>query len=164
MYLFIQILALFFAHDIHITKSQINFSPEDQSFQVSMHVFLDDFEKVIQDETGFSETMHLGTEKEVASGDSLIAAYLQNHFILVANNDTLQLSYLGKENSDDLLAVWCYFEFPVSTENIDDFSLTNNVLMELYDDQQNIISLKGPDKRKNYFLFKKDDATAIVNY
>lgn len=164
MILFLQILSLWLAHDIHLTKAQVDVNAAEQSVQVSMHIFLDDLEKCIQQETGFTQTMHLGTEKEVPQGDSLLAVYLSNHFLVTANEKPLSFSFVGKENSQDLLAVWCYFEFPLSDIPTKNLTLTNNVLMELYDDQQNIITLQGPNKKRDYLLFQPDESTASFSY
>jgi len=164
MILLLQFLSLWLAHDIHLTKAQVEFNQADQAVQVSMHIFLDDLETVIKDETGFVDKMHLGTEKEVAVGDSLLVAYLSNHFTVTVNEQPLVLSFLGKENSEDLLAVWCYFEFPVPKGTIAQVTLTNDVLTELYDDQQNIVSLKGPDRKMDYLLFKKGETTSQFTY
>jgi len=164
MILFLQILGLWFAHDIHLTKAQVDVNAAEQSVQVSMHIFLDDLEKVIQEETGFTNKMHLGTEKEVPEGDSLLAVYLSNHFQITTNDQPLTLSFIGKENSKDLLAIWCYFEFPLTDIPTKSLTLTNNVLMELYSDQQNIITLQGPNKKRDYLLFKPDKPTASFSY
>lgn len=164
MIIFLQILSLLLVHDIHLTKAQVDVNVAEQSVQVSMHIFLDDLEKVIQEETGFTKTMHLGTEKEVPEGDSLLAVYLSNHFLITANEQPLSFSFVGKENSQDLLAIWCYFEFPLSEIPTKDLTLTNNVLMELYKDQQNIITLSGPNKKRDYLLFQVDEATASFSY
>ena len=56
--------------------------------------------------------------------------------------------------SEDLVAVWCYLEI----ENIKPFKklyVKNNTLMETFDDQKNIISVSGPNKRKGYLMFNK---------
>lgn len=164
MIILLQILTLWLAHDIHLTKAQVEFNQSDQAVQVSMHIFLDDLETVIKNETGYADKMHLGTEKEVAAGDSLLVAYLSNHFTVTVNEQPLILSYLGKENSEDLLAVWCYFEFSLPKEKITQVRLTNDVLTELYDDQQNIVSLKGPDKKVDYLLFKKGETNSKFTY
>lgn len=164
MILFLQILSLWLAHDIHLTKAQVDVNTAEKSIQVSMHIFLDDLEKCIQQETGFTEKMHLGTEKEVLEGDSLLTVYLSNHFMVTANEAPLSLSFVGKENSQDLLAIWCYFEFPLAEGPTKNLTLTNNVLMELYDDQQNIITLQGPNKKRDYLLFQTDKPTASFSY
>jgi len=164
MILLLQWLALMLAHDIHLTKAQVEFNEPDQAVQVSMHIFLDDLEEVIKDETGFADKLHLGTEKEVPQGDSLLVSYLGNHFVVHVNDQPLTLSYVGKENSEDLLAVWCYFEFPLPDTPVNKVALTNNVLMELYDDQQNIINLKGPNKKMSHLLFKKGNAISHLTY
>ena len=164
MILILQILSVLLTHDIHLTKAQVDVNAAEQSVQVSMHIFLDDLEKVIQQETGFTEKMHLGTEKEVPQGDSLLAVYLSNHFLITTNDQPLTFSYVGKENSKDLLAIWCYFEFPLSDIPTKNLTLTNNVLMELYADQQNIITLQGPNKKRDYLLFQVDESTASFSY
>ena len=61
-------------------------------------------------------------------------------------------NFIGKEISEDLVAVWCYLEI----ENIERFNkihVKNNILLEVFEDQKNIISVIGPDRKKGYLLF-----------
>ena len=119
-----------------------------------MHLFIDDLELALEKKG--SEKLFIATEKEHASTDSVLYIYLQNEFQLVADNQRLTYSYVGKEPSSDLQAIWCYLEvenfaFPKS------LTIRNHVLLDLFADQKNIVAVKIPRKKGGYFMMEKNN-------
>ena len=155
------LIALVFSlwlHDIHISKSEVEFNPQSQSLQISTHIYIDDFEEIMGEELG-AHDLYVGTEKETDSADYFIYKYVQNHLVFEIDNQPVNYEFIGKELSEDLLAVWVYLEV-YNIENVSSLKITYDVLMNLYDDQKNILSLKIPDDGKSFYLFhsrKKDE-------
>jgi len=73
------------------------------------------------------------------------------NFISV-NVEQVDYTFIGKEMSEDMVAVWCYLEIE-NVENIRELHVKNSILLEAFDDQKNIISITGPNKKKGYLLF-----------
>jgi hypothetical protein len=116
-------------------------------------VYLDDFESSLATD-GFRELKIL-TKKESPLADSLVEDYISKHLILETDGQKRKLDYIGKEISDDFLAMWCYLEI-YNVEQLKVLKIKNDILMELYDDQQNIASVKLDRQRKGHFVFSKN--------
>ena len=148
------------AHDIHISKCNIDFSNEEKTLQITLHIYLDDLEFAIK-KGGVEERLNLCTEKEHPNGDKYVFDYFEKMFQLEVNEKAVSYNYLGKEISEDLLAGWFYLEVE-NVQNLSDLKINYGILTDLYNDQQSIIKVKGPNKKKGYFLLdsKKKEAKA----
>lgn len=147
-------------HDFHLSKAEIHFNAESQSLEISLHLFIDDLELAIRNQ-GMANP-YISTSKETANADSLISVYLNQHFKIEVDGKLVNLHFLGKENSDDLLAIWCYLE----GEQIADprtIKLQNRLLVELFDDQKNIVAFRSA-RKKEFLLFdaRKLEATIVL--
>jgi len=128
-------------HDFHVSRMTMDFNPEEQALEVSMHIFTDDLE------LGLEAMGHpgilLNTPKEPAHADSLIQVYLERHLDLEHEaGGSARFRWLGKESSDDYQATWIYFYLDLPS-NTGSYTLKQDVLTEVYDDQQNIVNLRA---------------------
>ena len=145
------LLISWFVHDIHISKSEVEYNQQSKSLQISSHIYIDDLEEIIGIELG-GQDLFVGTEKERDSADYYIYGYIQDHLQFEIDNEKVKYDFIGKELSDDLLAVWIYLEV-YSVEEISSLNITYDILMGLYDDQKNILSLRMPEDEKSFYLF-----------
>ena len=151
-------LLSFSVHEFHVSKCLVNYSEESQSLQISIHIFIDDFEDALKEK---DSQLFLGSEKEKPQADQLVQDYLSNKLKIKVDQKTTSFNYIGKEVSEDLAALWCYFE--IESVHPDNFiEVENTILMELFEDQKNIVSVKGPKKSKAYFLFVNDYFSDIL--
>ncbi len=121
-------------HDYHVSNCNIRYNSDTESVQISLHIFIDDFEDALR-RKGIDE-LHILTVKESKDTDFYIEEYINDHFIIHLDGQRVVLDYLGKEGSGDYMAMWCYFEIynirqPISIE------ITNTILFEIFDDQKN---------------------------
>ena len=148
------ILTLLVFHDFHVSRAVLDYQPSENTFQVSLHVFTDDLELALQQRG--HDSLRLNSPREYAKADSLIADYLRS-VIRLTNQQGAQaaLKYLGKESSDDYMATWIYFYLePPSPQG--NYILYNSLLTEVYDDQQNIVNVKGTKDPFIKLLSKSD--------
>ena len=132
-------------HDFHMSKTEVNYNAVRKTIEVSVHVFIDDLESAII-QSG-ADSLFLATSKEHHDADQYIAQYLSQHFILEINGEAIPLVFIGKEESPDLLAFWCYME-GLDVESPDEVSMTHDLLIEVFDDQQNMVVFTSPGFRK----------------
>jgi len=149
-------------HDVHESKCSIDFSNEEKTLQITIHIYLDDLEAAIA-KRGVKETLHLCTEKEHADGDKHVYDYLQKTFNLEVNDKAVNYNYLGKEISEDLLAGWFYVEVE-DVQILEKLKIDYGILTDLYDDQRSILKVKGPNKKKGYFLLDSKKTEAIAQF
>lgn len=160
-YLLFSLLLLGFKHDFHLSKCLIEYSTPDQAVQVSLQLFIDDVEEALRLEG--HDKLALCTPKEAADAETYFEEYLNKHFIITVNGEQRDYNYLGKEISEDLLSLWCYLEIE-GIPQISSLGVTNNILMETFDDQQNIVQVKGPRNQGGMWLFKKGESSDEVTF
>jgi hypothetical protein len=137
-------------HEFHMSSCEIDFDKEDESIQVSLHIFIDDLELALK-KRGI-DSLFLCTEKEDADSEMYIADYIAHTVQITLDGQRIRPTFLGKEVSDDLAAVWCYFESEL-IEQPDQISVSCTLLTEVFDDQRNIVKINYPPDKRAYFLF-----------
>lgn len=147
-------------HEFHLSKCDINYNEEESALQISLRIFIDDLEEAIA-KVQNEENLKLCTNKEVANADSILVAYLSDNLTIRVDNENYDLSYVGKEVSEDLLAVWCYFEVTeVLPKEI--IQIENKILIETFNDQSNVVALKFSKDKKEHFLMKKGETSGTL--
>lgn len=140
-------------HEFHLSKCDINYSATESALQISLRIFIDDLEEAIA-KVLKEEDLKLCTKKEVANADSILVEYLSSTFVVSIDNELHEIEFVGKEVSEDLLAVWCYFEV-VNVIPQDKIQIENKILIETFDDQSNVVALKYSKNKKEHFLLQK---------
>jgi hypothetical protein len=147
-------------HAFHLSKAEVFYNENNRSMEVSLHLFIDDLEAAMQN-SGYPNP-YISTSKEVENADSLISHYLTQHFGMAVDGSTVHFDFLGREDSDDLLAIWCYLEGKeISTPK--EIKMQNKLLIDLFNDQKNIVSFRSA-RKKEFLLFdlKKQEATITL--
>ena len=145
-------------HDLHLSRAAIHYNASQESFEVTVHIFIDDLEIAM---TGDSPSyLRIATERERPEADSMIDLYLRQHLIVEADGQPLNWAFLGKEESDDLIAIWCYLEI-TNVRDPRKIRIQNSILTEVYDDQKNIVSFTSPTK-KAFFLLDRKKQEAMI--
>ena len=116
MYSLIIFLSLLFhteppaeTHEFHLSKTTINYDTEERAIQISTSLFIDDLELALLEEYD-QDSLKICTRKERKDAELWMHEYLKEKLIVTIDDTKLELTFLGKEQSDDLLAVWCYLE------------------------------------------------------
>ncbi len=148
-------------HEFHISKCQIEFDQDTEALQITLHLFLDDLEEALKQQG--ADNMFLCTDKEHTKAEKYLFRYLQQRFKLLVNEKEVNFEFVGKEQSEDLQAVWCYLEV-MNIESLNSLEVTNSILMEVFDDQKNIIHIMAPDNKQGYFLFHKGQDNDKVSF
>lgn len=146
-------------HDFHLCKTDVHYKSDQNSIQVTVLTFVDDLEEALNQEKPLDYKLLQNAEHPEA--DSLIAIYFEQHLTFKINGEAKSFYYLGKEESDDITAIYSYLEI----EGIDDptfIEIDNSIMTELFDDQKNIINIKVNNKPKGtHILTKKNHIKAI---
>ena len=140
-------LFAFTAHKYYVSSTKIEFKKESKTVQITMRIFIDDLQETIN--STFSKDFELAVPNETGEIDHLIDKYISKKFEIIINDEQKKYSYLGKEYYND--EVYLYLELE-NVELINSIEIKNNMLMELFSDQQNIIKLHINNIKKT-FLF-----------
>ena len=159
-------------HPFYVSVCQVDFNPENRTFQISIKIFTDDFERALEEST--DKRLRLGTRKEHEETDEIIRAYFKDRFSIQVNDAAIDLNYLGKEVGID--TTWCYIESKMIPPPVPDsdrkthasnkrsqripdptflegrIRITNQILLETFDNQTNIVHIKIGNQRKSLLL------------
>jgi len=149
------------AHEFHISKCQIEYSEPDAALQITLHIFIDDLEEALRKQG--KDKLFIATEKEDQQAEAYVFEYLKEKLELDVNEEKATYTFIGKEPSEDLQAIWCYLEIP-NLEKVSDLSVNNTLLTEVFNDQKNIVSVVGPNKKQGYFLFQQGSSTEHMEF
>ncbi len=140
-------------HEFHLSRTEINYDSQTHEVQIAVHLFIDDFESALT-KSG-SKKLYLCTPKEVVSADDDIEMYINKNMIVYISGQPVPATLLGKETSQDKMAVWCYLEIS-NVKNIAEVTIENKLLIELYNDQKNITDFTVNKKRNSFIIFDSD--------
>lgn len=133
---------------------------ETKHLEIILHVFIDDLQAAI--EQSVDADLRLGTASESPLADSLIHNYVASHLKLMNGDAAKKLSWVGKEQSDDLTAFWCFLESEPISEP-EGLRVQFSLLQDLYDDQQNILNVIWSNGDESYHLCRPGDNFATID-
>ncbi|GAB3706713.1 hypothetical protein GCM10027592_40440 [Spirosoma flavus] len=133
----------------------MQFNPKEHTFEISIRIFTDDFEKALSE---VSKTkVNLGPDNK---NDELIEKYILAHFgYVTSQKQPKPIKYVGHETEAD--ANWLYLEMPYN-EPFRGGLLKQNVLMEMFDDQVNMVNLQYQGQKKT-FVFRKNQPVQALS-
>ncbi|MAP54281.1 DUF6702 family protein [Altibacter sp.] len=164
-FLFYSVLLLVFpiltsgseAHKFYVSTTTIEYVEEKQSLQIISKIFVDDIEDVLQ--LRYDPSISIGTKKETGEDAEYLKKYILQKFKVLVNGKPVTLTYIGKEYDIDVLKV--YIEI-TKVPKLSSLEVENEILFEMFEDQQNIIHLKTPAKRRSMVL-DKDNPKGLLN-
>ena len=135
-------------HEYYVSVTRMEYNASAKSWEISLKIFTDDLEKALETYTNKKVTI-----RNNDANDPLIGSYLSNRFqIKSTTNKVLPYTYVGKEIEAD--ATWIYLELTEAPNELTGAILRNSVLIETYDSQVNMVTIKNGTTKKTY-LFKK---------
>ncbi len=145
-------------HPFYISLTDIRYSAANQNLEISQRIFWDDLEVALSD-LDKSNIDFLNPE-DLGRLNSLVEKYLLSNIEILINGDKAKLKYLGYEIEDD--AAWFYLESEkVSVPK--EVSVSNVLLLEQFESQQNIINFFMEKKPKSLMLYR-DNVSGNLNF
>lgn len=144
-------------HPFYVSVVEMEKNTAEKTLEISYKFFTDDFENTL--EKKFNTSLDLYADKDKASFDKFIPAYINNSFALTINGILVSLSYIGYEIEKE--SVYCYFEVKniTSVKNID---INNRLLYDYINNQMNIMHISINGKRQSMKLSYPDTKAALV--
>ncbi len=141
-------------HDIHFTKSTIDYNEETQTLQVVMNVFTDDLELSIE-RSHEGLDLEIGGENQHELTDSLVADYLIDHIRYENGSRNVNFKFIGFEYDYDIC--YLYLESDPFAVNNSNYYISVNMFFEVYEDQENVVDLHVK-KCEESFIFTSHSA------
>ncbi|WP_289644894.1 DUF6702 family protein [Maribacter aestuarii] len=147
------LLAFTVAHKFYISVTNVGYSEKDKAIQITTRVFLDDMNAVLK--ARYDIDSKLGTKKESDVDREYLEKYLRTKFLVEIDGNPKDYTILGKKYDTDMII--CYLEVPnVELSKVSSIAIQNEILTDIYDEQQNVVHLKINGKKKSFVLLKSD--------
>lgn len=156
--LLIPLLAFTIVHKYYMSVTQIEYVKDKESVQIITRIFIDDFENLLRER--YDESITLAGKDEPITVDMYMERYLGEKIKIKINNQEVYFSFIGKEYDIDI--VRCFLEIE-GVKKINSFEISNQVLFDLFEDQQNIIKTDINASKNSYILVSQDN-TAVLNF
>lgn len=145
-------------HKFYVSVTQVEYIKEKQSVQIITRIFIDDLEDLLRQR--YDNKITLNISKEEQSIDAYIGKYLTAKMQININDKPISFTFIGKEYEDDI--VYCYMEISDIT-SITSFEITNQILFDVFDEQQNIVRTNINSKKKSFMLTSNNE-TGVLNF
>ena len=132
IYLFLNFLLII--HPIYISST--NVVVRDEILEIKIKLFRDDLEDGLRDFHGFS--ISIDSPNKIEKKKNLIDQYINDKLTLIINNEKINFFIKDYLLINDVLEVYFIQNFTKKTKDI---RITNQLLIEVYSEQSNIIFL-----------------------
>jgi hypothetical protein len=154
LFLLLPLVAFTVAHKFYVSVTNITYSEKDDALQITSRIFIDDFEKVLEERYGIQPG--LATEKESDQADAYVEKYLNAKFVLNINGERTPYTFLGKKYDNDIMV--CYLELAdVDLPNIRSIEIQNELFTDLFEEQKNIVHFEINGTKKSFVLVKENN-------
>ncbi len=140
------------AHEYYVGITNMEYNERSGNLEVIIKLSGHDVEYAIHKEMG--RQLHLGSAKEPADADQILAGYILRRFAVSCKNELLDAQFLGKEiGNDDQLVI--YIEIPVSeAPDPSKLKVKNGILMGYFPRQENVIHYTTEEKTYTSYTFR----------
>lgn len=145
-------------HKFYVGVFQVDYFKEKKAVQITARLFIDDLEKALHKK--HNKHFYITTKDEVPDANSYIAKYLEEKLKIKINNKIQTIQFLSKEQEENI--VICYFKINFK-DNIKELDITNNVLSDVFSEQQNLVHLNINGNKKT-ILFTNTETNQKLKY
>jgi len=145
-------------HKFYVGVFQVDYFKEKKAVQITTRLFIDDLEKALHKK--HNRHFYITTKDEVADANTYIAKYLEEKLKIKINNKIQTIQFLTKEQEENI--VICYLKINFK-DNIKDLEITNNVLSDIFSEQQNLVHLNINGNKKT-ILFTNTETNQKLKY
>ncbi len=142
------------AHKFYVSVTNVGYSEKDKALQITTRIFIDDMDALLWER--YEIRGNLATIEESKSAEAYIEKYLRAKFTLQVNGENRPFTFLAKKYDNDVMI--CYLEIPgIDLSKVTSIEITNEVLTDLFDEQQNVVHFKINGAKKSFVLMKENN-------
>ncbi|MES2516566.1 MAG: DUF6702 family protein [Bacteroidota bacterium] len=142
-------------HDFHTSITEMRYNAKEKAYEVSLRVFSDDLEKALA-------AIHQNQKivlSNIDKNDAFVEQYVRKHFVITnPKNQKRNYQYIGKEKEGE--AIWIYLEISAN-EPINGSKLQNDILLDFFEDQTNIVNIFIQNDKKSYLFNMKNKVFTV---
>lgn len=148
----------FTMHKYYISNTKMVLNEQTGSFEITMKIFTDDFEKTLN--KGLDEKFVLTSGTIDHEVSYLIETYAREHFKISVDDRPITWQFIGAEIENDLSYV--YFEFLQMTD-FKELKIENSMLFDEFEQQSNIIDIEYKGKQQKMILNRDEPIDSMLN-
>ena len=145
-------------HKFYVSTTNIEYVAKKESLQIITKIFIDDVEDVLQER--YDSSISIATTKETERDIEYLKKYILQKLKVNVNGKPVKLDYIGREYDIDVANI--YIEVTGITE-LHSIEVKNEILMDFFEEQQNIIHIKTPEMRRS-FILEKNNPKDMLNF
>lgn len=151
--LIVPLFAFTVAHKFYISVTNVRYSEKADALQITSRYFIDDMNAVLKER--YAIDAGLGAKDETHLGTEYLEKYVRKKFSMTRNGENLAYTILGKKYDADVMIL--YIEIPdLDLPSVTSIGIKNEILTDLFDDQQNVVHFNIKEKKKSFVLLKSD--------
>ncbi|MCK0123588.1 peptidase E [Gelidibacter sp. F2691] len=154
--LILPVLISMSVHKFYVSVTEVEYVPEKKSVQIISRIFIDDLENTLRKR--FEKRLTFSPKNEAEEVEVYLQRYLKDKITITINGKPVDFKYIGKEYDNDIL--FCYLEV-TGIKDIKAFEISNSLLFDSFDDQQNIVKLNINDEKKSYILMQQNNKAML---
>ncbi len=146
-------LLAFASHKFYVSVTNVSYSEKDDAIQITTRIFIDDLDAVLLER--YEIEAKLATENESKLADAYLEKYLRKKFQLEINGEKVSYDLIGRKYDNDV----CIFfvEVPeINFSSVTSIQIQNEMLTDIFDEQQNVVHFKIKNLKKSFVLLKSD--------
>ena len=132
-------------HPYYVSTLDIDYRPDREALQITMRVFTDDWQLMLN--THYDKSLRLDPDTNEEQMLIHSTDYLLQYLELNLNDTYVNPSVLGREYHDDQLVLYLEVMGVVELQTL---AVSNRILFAELEGQQNIVRIKTPSKRKSF--------------
>ncbi len=152
LFLSIFILPSFSLHPVHIALTNVEYSEQQQAFNIVFKIFSDDFQTALEQHS--QQNVDIIEIPDTLVYSRIISNYLSENFSITINNKALNFNeFQFQKIKSDFEATWIFYTAKF-IDNVKSVSIKNSILHQIYPDQKNIL----------FFTYHKTRTQHILKY
>lgn len=146
----------FTMHKYYVSLCEIEYMETKQSLQITLGVTIEDLEFTLNKNSG--KQLNLASKIEIENVNGYYKKYLNEHLLISINGKNQPYKYIGKEYDGDIVRF--YLEIK-DIKELKSIEVTNNILIQEFENQKNIVKIKVKDFNKTFYLTKSNDKSSL---
>ncbi len=151
--LLLPLFAFTSAHKFYVSVTNVGYSEKDDALQITSRVFIDDLDELLKER--YDIDAQLSTDAESEFSDEYLEKYLRAKFSVEINEKTATYKLIGRKYDNDVCIFYLEIE-AVELETLNSIQIENQLLTDMFDEQQNVLHFKINGKKKSFVLIKSD--------
>lgn len=151
--LLLPLFAFTTAHKFYVSVTNVGYSDKDDALQITSRLFIDDLDQLLKER--YEIDARLSTDEESELADQYLEKYLRAKFKVEINEESRSYVLVGRKYDNDV----CIFYLEIESFNlpsVKSIQIQNELLTDIYDEQQNVVHFKINEMKKSFVLIKSD--------